>query len=123
MNLIGGKEKYCLAAKPVVTEADVKTTTADHSQSGRVQMEMSFSSQAGQRMQETTERLNAESSRLDVPPKMAVVIDGKLVSVATLRSAISDALMIEGEFSWEEAVQIADSLNTGPPPKRIEDIQ
>lgn len=77
-------------------------------------MEMYLSSQAGQRMKETTERLNAESSHLNAPPKMAVVIDGTLISVPTLRNAVSDRLMIEEDISWEEAVQIADSLNAGP---------
>ena len=116
MTLKGSTEKYCLAAKPVVDETDIRRAEAGHDEVGGVRLSMYFTSKAGQRMKETTERVNTEF-RTGVPGKMALVIDGMLVSVPTLHGTISDSLVIAGTFSMDEAVQIADSLNAGPPAK------
>jgi len=112
MTLKGSTEKYCLAAKPVVDETDIRRAEAGHDEPGGVHLSMYFTSKAGQRMKETTERLNTEF-RTGVPGKMALVIDGTLVSVPILHGTISDSLVMDGTFSGEEAVQIADSLNAG----------
>jgi len=114
MTLKGSTEKYCLAAKPVVDETDIRRAEAGHDEFGGVRLSMYFTSKAGQRMKETTERVNRES-RTGVPGKMALVIDGALVSVPILHGTISDSLVISGTFNMDDAVQIADSLNAGRP--------
>jgi len=116
MTLKGSTEKYCLAAKPVVDETDIRRAEAGHDEFGGVRLSMYFTSKAGQRMKETTERVNTEF-RTGVPGKMALVIDGMLVSVPTLHGTISDSLVISGTFNMEDAVQIADSLNASAPAK------
>ena len=110
MSLKGSSEKYCLAAKPVVDETDLRLARATRNESGKAQLWMTFTLKAGQRMKEVTERLNQE--HLDGKPegKMALLIDGVMKSAPTVKGIISDELAI-GDFSFEEAVQIADSLN------------
>lgn len=107
----GSTEKYCLAAKPVVDETDIRGAEALHNESGGARLQMFFTRKAGDRMKETTERLNVQHPRPDAPGKMAIVIDGVLIEVPNVRGVISDALVLEGDFlSWEQAVQIADSI-------------
>jgi len=115
ITLKGSTEKYCLAAKPVVDETDIRLAEAGHDESGGVNLSMLYTLKAGQRMRETTERLDKEFSRSGVAGKMALVIDGVLVSVPTVHGTISDSLVISGTFNMDEAAQIADSLNAGRP--------
>jgi len=117
MTLKGSTEKYCLAAKPVVDETDIRRAEAGHDEVGGVRLSMYFTSKAGQRMKETTERINSEHLSSNDYGKMGIVMDGALVDVPTLRGTISDSLVISGTFNMEDAVQIADSLNAGPPSK------
>jgi len=111
MTLKGSTEKYCLAAKPVVDETDVKGAEAGQSQFGGGRLDLYFTVKTGERMKETTERINSEHLRRNDYGRMALVIDGALVSVPILHDTISDSLVIDGAFNPEEAAQIARSLN------------
>jgi preprotein translocase subunit SecD len=42
---------------------------------------------------------------------VAILIDGKVVTAPVVRSLISDAAMITGDYSREEAERIADGIN------------
>ncbi|HEY6348926.1 MAG TPA: hypothetical protein VI636_05905 [Candidatus Angelobacter sp.] len=106
----GSAEKYCLAAKPVVDETDVRLAQASRNESGGVRLELYFTLKAGDRMREATKRIEEEHSRRNDLGRMAMVIDGVLVSAAEVRGIIGDSLVIDGAFSREEANQIADSL-------------
>jgi preprotein translocase subunit SecD len=114
MSLKGTTEKYCLAGKPVVDEMDVRAAEATRGESGKTRLSLFFTLKTGQRMRETTERIQAEHLQHNGPGKLGMVIDGTLVSVAELREVLGDALVIDGAFSWEEAVQIAESLRATP---------
>ena len=114
MSLKGRSEKYCLAAKPVVDEKDIRFAEASRDEFGKPRLELIFTNKAGQRMRETTERIQAEQRRSNERGRMAIVIDGTLVSVAALNGVISDSMVINGLFSWEDTVQLADSLNAVP---------
>jgi len=116
MSLKGGIEKYCLAAKPVVDETDIRFAEASRDESGRPRLVLFFTSKAGQRMRETTERIQAEQPRRNDLGRMGIVIDGTLISAPVLKGVVSDSVVIAGGFSWEDAVQLADSLNAGPRP-------
>lgn len=114
MSLKDSEEKYCLAPKPVVVETDVTLARANRDDTGTVQLLIYLTSEAGQRMKATTERLNKKSLSRDNYGKMGIVIDGALRSVPTVRGVISDQILIDASFSLEEAAQIADSLNSRP---------
>lgn len=111
----GSTERYCLAAKPIVDEADVRMARASRGESGHPQLEMYFTRAAGQRMQETTERILAEHQGNE-SGKMGLVIDGKLVAAPTLRASISDSLTLMEPDSMINLDQIAESLNAHLPP-------
>ncbi len=115
MTLKGSAEKYCLAAKPIIDETDVRLAQASRDESGRPRLILLFTLKVGQRMRETTERIQAEHLRNNELGRMGIVMDGTLISVPVVRSVIHDSLVIDGGFSWDEAVQIAESLNAGPP--------
>lgn len=105
VSLKGSTEKYCLAAKPIVDETDVRHAQADRNDAGRSRLVLFFTLKTGQRMKENTERIFEQHGM------MGLVIDGALVSVPTLSGPISDTLEVDGAFSREEAAQIAESLN------------
>jgi hypothetical protein len=100
-----GPEKYCLAAKPIIDETDIRLAQAGRDETGKPQLLLFFTLKTRQRMKETTERTYAQHGR------MGIVIGGKLFDVPVLYGVISDTLAIRGGFSWDDAVQIAESLN------------
>lgn len=110
MTLRGKTEKYCLAGEPVVSETDIRSADALHSESGDVRLALFITSKAGQHLKETTERITAEHLQRHDDGKMGIVIDGTLVDAPVVRGVISDSIVIDGAFSWDEANQIADSL-------------
>jgi len=117
MSLKGGTEKYCLAAKPVVDETDIRMAKASRDESGKPRLLLFFSSKAGQRMRDTTERIQKEQPRRNDLGRMGIVIDGTLIGVPIVNGVVSDSIVIAGAFSWEDAVQLADSLNAVPQPR------
>jgi len=110
MSLKGGTEKYCLSAKPMVDETDIRGAEAEHGKSGRVLLNLYLTIKAGEHLRDTTERIVREHPRENDPGRVGIVVDGTLVEAPELRGAIADAVTIDGVFSWEEAVQIADSI-------------
>lgn len=114
MSVKGETEKYCLAAKPIVDETDVKFAEATRDDSGKVKLNLYVTLKAGERMKETTGRIVQEHVKSNDRGKLGMVIDGKLVSVAALATVISDAIVIEGTFGWDEANEIAHSLTHQP---------
>jgi hypothetical protein len=99
----GSTERYCLAAKPVVDETDVRAAQASRGESGQPQLELLFTKNVGQRMQETTESILAEHQRRNDSGKMGFMIDGKLVEVPELRASISDSLVLTAPGSRDQS--------------------
>ena len=116
MSVKGSTEKYCLAAKPVVDETDIRHALPRRGNSGKPELALYFTLKAGQRMRVATERISAAHQQRNDLGKMGLVIDGMLVKVPSLTGVVSDSLVIDGEFSWEDAVQIAESLNARKTP-------
>ncbi|MBI5624613.1 MAG: caspase family protein [Elusimicrobia bacterium] len=54
---------------------------------------------------------------------MAIVLDGKVISNAVIRTELSKALQVMGDFSMEEALDLASSLNSGSLPAGISLIE
>lgn len=110
MTLKGKTEKYCLADKPIIDETDVRGAQALHGDTGEVRLALYMTLQAGDRMKETTARIDGQREGGSSPGKLAMVIDGALIEAATVHGVISDSIVVDGAFSWDEAVQIARSL-------------
>jgi len=75
----------------------------------------SMSPEAGQRFGRYTEA--------NIGNRLAVVLDNKIVSVATIQSRIDDSGQIEGLGSEEEAVDLARYLRSGSLPAGVEYLQ
>lgn len=112
MSLKGSTEKYCLAATPVIDETDIKLAEATHNDSGGVRLQLYFSIETGKLMRETTDRIYKEHLHRNSQGRMGIVVDGELISAPELRGVIADDLVIDGAFSWDEAVKIANSLTS-----------
>lgn len=112
----GSGEKYCLAAKPVVDETDVTLARTSRDGFGQPRLELFFTKNAGQRMQKTTERILAEHQQRNDSGRLGLVIDGSLITAPTLRSSISDSLVLIGPGDRMNLDQVAESLNAHLPP-------
>jgi preprotein translocase subunit SecD len=64
---------------------------------------MTFLPSGAQRMQQAT--------KLHVGRPLAILIDGKVVSVPVLRAPISDSATSNGKFTHAEATRIADGID------------
>jgi len=118
MSLRADKTKtYCLANEVVVDQADVTHAEATRVESGGSRLLLFFTSKAGERIRGTTERIMKEHPDPNDPGRMALVVDGTLIEAAALREPLHDQIQIEGAFSFEEATQIAKSLNAMPRPQ------
>lgn len=106
----GKTDKYCLSAQPVVDQTDIRFAEAHHNESGGARLDLYITLKAGERLKETTERITAEHLQRHDDAKLGIVVDGALIDAPVVRGAISDSIVIDGLFSWDEAVQIADSI-------------
>jgi preprotein translocase subunit SecD len=108
-------EKLVVRETPVVTESDLVDAVAEQATWGGGQSwVVNFRlSEAG------SKRFFEATSRLANPPAgaekgcIAIVIDGKVCSVPVVQSAIRDAGVITGNFSKNEARELAMTLISG----------
>lgn len=110
-NVRGSAETQCLSAEPVIDTTDIRGAQVLHNESGSVRLEVYTTSKAGERLKETTARITAQHLQRHDDGKVGIVVDSTLVATPVVRGAVSDAIVIDGAFSWDEAVQIADSIN------------
>jgi hypothetical protein len=107
-------EKYCLSAKPIVDQtylSEAKRTTNDF---GEQMLELTLTKQGGELMAKTTQRMVEQHSRKGGRGKLGLVVDGKLISAATLMDAINERLSLHGGWTREELDGIVSYLNGGP---------
>src|SRR5258708_27840885 len=93
MSLPRSTEKYCLAAKPVVDETDIRLAEASRDESGNPQVLLYFTGKAGQRMKVATERITAENRKRKDQGRLVVVMDGTIVEVTSVTSVIGGAVV------------------------------
>src|SRR5437899_1392401 len=80
LTLSGKTEKYCLASQAILTERDVRGALASTDESNRPTLNLYFTLKVGERLRAETERINNEHSVRGDQGKLAVIIEGKLVS-------------------------------------------
>jgi len=113
MSLTGGTDKYCLAAQPIVTERDVRGAQDSMDGSNRPVLNLYFTLKVGERLRAETQRINYEHAVRGDHGKLAIVIEGKLVSAPELYGPVADTVAISG-FTREEAKNLAARLNLQP---------
>ena len=114
LTLIGSTEKYCLAAQPIVTEADVRDAVPGTSESNQPILNLYFTLKVGERLRAETQRINNEHLARGDHGKLAMVVDGKLVSAANLYGTLADTIMVTMS-TREEAKDLATRLNAPRP--------
>ncbi len=108
-----GKQYYVVEKTPVVTGADLRKADAVISRTGGSQYEILFSLRAS-----GADRFyNATSA--NIGKNLAIVLNNEIKSAPTIKGAIKDNGQIEGDFSKEEAEDLALTLNSGALPARV----
>jgi len=115
---VGGMQTqwYVLNSVPVVTGSDLRNAVPGrNSQDGTWQAEFVLSPEAGNRFGDYT--------GANIGNPLAVVLDDRIRSVATIRSRISDSGSISGLSGQQEAIDLAVVLKAGSLPASVEYLE
>jgi preprotein translocase subunit SecD len=116
-NQAGAEVWYVLDRLPVVTGQDLRSASQspNSEQPGRYQVNFSLSTSAAQRFGPFTEA--------NVGRRMAIVLDHRVQSAPVINSRIDDSGRIEGNFSQDEAQDLALVLRSGALPASIKYLE
>jgi preprotein translocase subunit SecD len=103
-------QKYCLASKAILAESDLRSADVTYDSIRGVELNLYFTSTAGNRLSEETKRISEANVRHGAKGRAAVVVDGKILIAPVLRAPTS-WVSISGVFKKGEAEQLAASLN------------
>ncbi len=99
IHLEGHERPVYLATEVEFTNHDFASATVVERHGGGPGLALVLTEEAARRMaQLTTERINQP---------MAVLIDGEVIMLPVIRSMIQDKVVIDGNFTFEEAEQLA----------------
>jgi len=108
---------YYIKRKPEVDGSIMASAGVRPDQYGQPEIGLNFTGPGGKRFYEMTKSIVDDHARSGQPPEvnpdsLAIVLDGKLYSVATVRHPIDGgAASISGRFSLKEAQNVAAALN------------
>jgi len=104
-------EEYFIKRIPEMTGDMVAYSTVQQDSYGNPQIGIRFTPAGHKRFAEVTEEIAASGDQSHVG-EIAVVLDGTVCSVATVKEKIdSDNAVIEGRFTQREALALANDLN------------
>ena len=96
---------------PVMTGEIIEEAAPQITQTGGYEVGMNFTSEGRRQFAEVTGKIASENTEMSVG-RLAIVLDGKLVSSPTVRERInSDSARITGSFTQREAWELANALN------------
>ena len=98
-----------------VTGADLRTAKKEFSRTGGYQVNFSMSVGGAQKMRELT-GANLPSPTSDFKRRMAILLDGIVLSAPNLNSTIAGEGLIEGSFTEKQVDFLASILNAGSLP-------
>ncbi len=102
---VGGPERTIyLQAEPFLTQDDVAEAHAEIDNGGRLAVAMTFTKEGAAKMGRATSK--------NIGKQLVVVVDGRVVYSATIRSTIAEAAQITGSFSEAEAKKLARDLSS-----------
>ncbi|MCS7170836.1 MAG: protein translocase subunit SecD [Aquificaceae bacterium] len=110
-----GNEWFLLEKLPVITGADLKTAYTATDEFGMPAV--------GFELTDKGSRAFAEATEKNIGRRLAIVLDKKVMSAPVIRSRISDRGQISGNFTLEEAKELAIVLRAGALPTRVEFLQ
>ncbi len=106
---------YILNRTPVVTGRDLRSARVGTDENGRPEVDFTIKTDGAQRFGRYTES--------NVGNMMAVVLDNKIQTVATIQSRITDSGRITGRFSQSRANDLALVLRAGALPASIKYLE
>jgi preprotein translocase subunit SecD len=107
----GGESYYLLAKAPIVTGRDLRSSHVGTDENGRPDVGFTLKADGAQRFGRFTEA--------HVNDGMAIVLDHKIITVATIQSKITDSGRIVGRFSQQQANDMSLELRSGALPASI----
>jgi preprotein translocase subunit SecD len=112
----GDTEAYWLISKSsAVSGSDLRSADSGQDENGRPDVNFTLTGEGGRRF--------AAFTGAHVNQKLAVVLDGRVKSVATIQEQIHDQGRITGSFSQQETQDLALTLRSGALPAGIKYLQ
>ncbi len=109
------KEWFLVKKTPVVTGAQLKDARATIDQGGRPAVNFELTSEGAKIFGEATAKM--------IGKRLAIVLDNKVISAPVIRSRISSSGQITGDFTTEEASDLAVVLRAGALPAPVEILE
>jgi preprotein translocase subunit SecD len=106
-----GEQWYVVARTPVITGREMRNARAGQDEYRKWETNFSLSQDGGRRFGRYTES--------NIGNRLAVVLDNRIVSVATIQSRIEDSGRITGLGSEEESVDLSRYLRSGSLPAGV----
>ena len=110
-----GEVYWLISRSSAVSGNDLRTADASHDENGRADVNFSLTGDGGRRF--------AAFTGSHVGDKLAVVLDNRVKSVATIQEQIHDQGRITGSFSPQETQDLALTLRSGALPAGIKYLQ
>jgi preprotein translocase subunit SecD len=110
--LVDGSGCYLLARNPVIRGADIRNAQAGESPSGGWVTTFMLSQDAAKRFERYT--------AANINNRAAIVLDGKIISVAVIQNKIRDTGQITNQPSIQDASELALNLRAGSLPASVE---
>lgn len=101
-------EWYVVSRVPAVTGRELRSAQPGRDENNRPEVDFTLTADGARRFGEFTEK--------NIGQRLAVVLDGRIQSVATIQSRISDSGRITGRFSQQRASDLALVLRAGALP-------
>jgi SecD/SecF fusion protein len=96
---------------PVMTGEIIEEARPQITQTGGYEVTMNFTNDGRRQFAEVTSQIASQNSEFSIG-RLAIVLDGRLVSSPTVRERInSDSARITGSFTQREAFELANALN------------
>jgi SecD/SecF fusion protein len=96
---------------PLLTGDIIKEAFASQNQYGGFEIILKFTSAGEEKFYKVTKQIAEENERTGTTGQLAIVLDGKLYSAPTVRTAIRGNASITGNFDQREAIELANILN------------
>jgi preprotein translocase subunit SecD len=110
-----GDVYWLISRASAVSGGDLRTADAGHDENGRADVNFTLTGDGGRRF--------ASFTGAHVGDKLAVVLDNRVKSVATIQEQIHDQGRITGSFSDQEVQDLALTLRSGALPAGIKYLQ
>ena len=102
---------YAVEKQPVITGRDLRTVQPGMGSLAQPIVEFRLKPEAAAAF--------AEATGANLGSQLAIVLDGQVVSAPVIQARIHDAGIIEGNFTKEQAQDLAILLRSGPLPARV----